>query len=211
MIAIYYYRVTYIFGTLSILKDFYLKKSKHISKLNQINMKKVLLALTVAIFLITSLNAQKRTSATPIIFSLGIEPAIPIGNFQDVYSFGIGASLQGEYNPADDLGLTLNTGYINYSGKNITFGGVTIDAGNFGVIPFLAGVKYYFSEKVYGHGQLGAAFSTSSGGGTSFAYTPGVGFILSKNIDVLVKYVAYSKNSETLSSIAARLAYNFGK
>ncbi|MEP6594495.1 MAG: outer membrane beta-barrel protein [Ginsengibacter sp.] len=174
-------------------------------------MKKVLLGLTIIALGITSANAQKGTSSMPITFSIGLEPAIPIGNFQDVYGFGIGGTLQGEYKPADDLGLTLNTGYINYSGKNITFNGVTIDAGNFGIIPFLAGVKYYFSPKAYAHGQLGAAFSTSSGGGTSFAYTPGVGFILSKNIDLLVKYVAYSKNKETLSSIGARLAYNFGK
>jgi len=86
-------------------------------------MKKVFLALTIVTLLIASVNAQKGTSATPIIFSFGLEPAIPIGNFQDIYSFGIGGSLQGEYNPADDLGLTLNVGYISYSGKNITFGG----------------------------------------------------------------------------------------
>lgn len=173
-------------------------------------MKKVFLVLSVITLTITSLKAQNGTS-TPINFSIGLEASLPIGDFADLYGFGIGGSLQGEYKPSDDLGLTLNAGYINYSGKKITFGGVTIDAGNFGIVPVLAGVKYYFSPKVYGHGQLGAGFGTSSGAGTSFAYTPGVGFILSKNIDLLVKYVAYSKNKETLSSIGARLAYNFDK
>jgi hypothetical protein len=75
----------------------------------------------------------------------------------------------------------------------------------------LAGVKYYFSPKVYAHGQLGAGFGTSSGSGTSFVYTPGVGFHLSNSVDLLVKYVGYSRSGNTLSSIGARLAYNFGK
>jgi hypothetical protein len=173
-------------------------------------MKKLFLALTILTIGATSLMAQNGTS-TPINFSIGAEASLPIGNFQDVYSFGLGATLQGEYKPANELGLTLNAGYINYFGKNISFGGVTIDAGDFGVIPFLAGVKFYFSPKLYGHGQLGAAFSTTSGGGTSFAYTPGVGFILSKNVDVLVKFVGYSQNGSTLNSLGARLAYNFGQ
>jgi hypothetical protein len=172
-------------------------------------MKKLFLALAIITLGATTLKAQK--SSTPIIWSVGAEASLPIGNFQDVYSFGIGATVQGEYKAADELGLTLNTGYINYFGKSITFGGVSIDANDFGMIPLLAGVKYHFSPQLYAQGQLGAAFSTTSGGGTSFAYTPGVGFTLSRNVDLLVKYLGLSQNNETLHSIGARLAINFGQ
>ncbi|MEP6594496.1 MAG: hypothetical protein ABJA71_01065, partial [Ginsengibacter sp.] len=120
-------------------------------------------------------------------------------------------SLQGEYLPSVDLGLTLNAGYINYSAKDVTLGGVTYKGGSFGIVPVLAGVKYYFSPKAYAHGQLGAGFGTSSGSGTSFIYTPGVGFEISNAIDLLIKYVGYSQNGGNLNSIGARLAYNFGK
>ncbi len=173
-------------------------------------MKKLFLVLTVITIGITSVKAQDKTLSSSILFSIGVEPSLPIGNFGDAYSFGIGGSLQGELQPSVDLGFTLNAGYINYSGKDVRLGGVTYNGGSFGIVPVLAGVKYYFSPKVYGHGQLGAGFGTSSGSGTSFVYTPGVGFYISDNIDLLVKYVGYSQNGGNLNSIGARLAYSFG-
>ena len=167
-------------------------------------MKKLFLALIVITIVIPSVKAQSGISTSSIKFSIGVEPSLPIGDFNDAgYNFGIGASLQGEYKPADDLGLTLNAGYISYSAKD--------DGDNFGIIPTLAGVKYYFSPKVYAHGQLGAGFGTQTGSGTFFVYTPGVGFYISNSVDLLVKFAGYSKSGGTLNSIGARLAYNFGK
>ena len=169
-------------------------------------MKKLLLIFAVTVIATASLHAQ---SSKPV-FSIGVEPALPIGKFKDLgYNFGIGGSLQGEIKVANDLGLTLNAGYMNYSAKDITIGGSTVNGGSFGVVPVLGGVKYYVSPKVYAHGQLGAAIGTSSGSSTSFAYTPGIGFMLSKNFDVLLKYVGYSRKGENLNSIGARLAYSF--
>ncbi|MEO6639032.1 MAG: hypothetical protein ABIN25_12200, partial [Ginsengibacter sp.] len=144
-------------------------------------MKKVILALSLFFILMVKVNAQGQ-----IRFSIGVEPSLPIGDFHDAgYNFGIGGSLQGEYKVADDLGLTLNVGYMNYSAKDITVGGVTFNGGSFGVAPVLGGFKYYFSPKMYGHGQLGVGIGTSKGAGTSFAYSPGIGFMLSNNVDIL--------------------------
>ena len=177
-------------------------------------MKKLLLVTIVALSVVT-VNAQKHVAASsPIIFSIGVEPSLPIGAFHDIgYSFGIGGSLQGEYKAADDFGITLNAGYMNYSAKDYTINGVTFNGGSFGIVPVMAGFKYYFSPKVYGHGQLGVSIGTSSGASSNFTYSPGIGFYVSDNIDLLLKFTGISGGSGggSLNSIGARLAYNFGK
>jgi len=174
-------------------------------------MKKLFLALMVITMAIPSVKAQEKMSSNSSL-SLGVEASLPIGDFNDAgYNFGIGGSLQGEYKPAGDLGLTLNAGFINYFAKETTIAGVHINGKDFGIIPVMAGAKYYFSPKVYAHGQLGAGFGTTSGSGTFFTYTPGIGAYLSNKVDLMVKFVGYSKSGGTWNSIGARLAYNFGK
>jgi hypothetical protein len=80
-----------------------------------------------------------------------------------------------------------------------------------GVIPILAGAKFFFGEgnKMYGHAQLGYVLSTVSGGGGAFGYAPSLGYYVSPNFDIALKYLAFSKNSYTTGSINLRLAYNF--
>ena len=175
-------------------------------------MKKLILAFSI-FAIATSVNAQTK----PTRFSIGVEAALPMGDFNTAgYKFGIGGSAQIEHKVASDLGLTLNAGYITFSNT------VSGDKYHFSEIPVLAGVKYWFSPKVYAHGQLGAIFNStkfpsSLGGGTysstGFGYSPGVGFLISNNVDLLIKYVGNSvsnKNSGysggTASTLGARLA-----
>src|SRR5687767_6374485 len=115
-------------------------------------MKKLFLVVIIAAML-ASANAQESTRDKNILFSIGVEGSLPIGDFGDTHSFGIGGSLQGEYKPDVDLGLTLNAGYITYSGKDLPLIG---KVESFGLIPVLGGVKYYFGGGAYAHGQLGA-------------------------------------------------------
>ncbi len=176
-------------------------------------MKKLFLA-AIIVLTVASVNAQDKvmSSGSSIQFSIGVEPSLPIGDFNDIgYNFGIGGSLQGEYKASDDLGITLNAGYLNYSGK-FDYLGTEIKF-NTGMVPVLAGFKYYFTPKVYGHGQLCVSIFTGDSDGTYFTYTPGVGFYISNNIDLLVKYTGISggKGGGNLNSIGARLAYNFGR
>ena len=164
-----------------------------------IRMKKLLFLLCTT-FLITSVTQAQHSAP---IFSIGIEPSLPIGTFGDISSFGIGASAQGEIRPSSNLGLTLNVGYISYTYKPAIGGSV-------GFIPVLAGAKYFFSPKVYGHAQLGASFP-SGGGSTSFTYSPGIGFQLSKAVDALIKFTGMSSGGYSYNSLGLRLAYNFGQ
>lgn len=62
---------------------------------------------------------------------------------------------------------------------------------------------------MYGHAQLGYAVSTQSGGGGAFAYAPSIGYYVSPNLDLALKYLASSKNGATDGSVNLRVAYNF--
>ncbi len=118
-------------------------------------------------------------------------------------SLAYGADIQADFGVASSTFITVSGGYEGYSWKG---GG-----GSFGIIPLLAGAKFFFGEmnKVYGHAQLGYAISTTSGGGGAFAYAPSLGYYVSPNFDIGLKYLAYSKNGSTNGSVNLRFAYNF--
>ena len=177
------------------------------SNQKQKTMKKILFIAVLTAVSFAGFAQSEKTESKALKFSIGVEGALPIGDFGDVYSFGIGGSLQGEYKVAPELGLTLNAGYINYSVKDKFKG---FGSESFGLIPVMAGIRYYFGEqKVYASAQLGAAFSTEKDGQTSFAYTPGIGYYFSPNFDAQLKYIGYSVKGGNSNTIGLRLAYNF--
>jgi len=53
-------------------------------------------------------------------------------------------------------------------------------SGSLNFIPLLGGVKYSFSEKLYGSGQLGLSIYTG-GGGSNFTKAPGIGYQINEN------------------------------
>jgi hypothetical protein len=166
-------------------------------------MKKFFLSTAMLIAVVVTVNAQSTESKT-LKFSVGVEAGLPLGDFKEGWKFGIGGSAQGEYAAAEKLGVTLNAGFLSFTGKTIEGDKVP----SMSVVPVLAGAKYYFTEKVYGHAQAGISFF-NNGGGSAFTYSPGIGIKAGENIDVLVKYQAASKSGSTVSFIGARIAYNF--
>ncbi|KAA9041136.1 hypothetical protein FW778_03610 [Ginsengibacter hankyongi] len=166
-------------------------------------MKKTILAVAVLTISIASVKAQDDKSSKKTGISIAVNAGIPISS-PSVYSFAFGADLQADFAATEGLKITASGGYENYSIKS-SFGG-----GRSGFIPLLAGAKFNLgSDKVYGHAQLGYAFSTESGGGGAFAYAPSIGYYFSPNFDGSIKYLAFSKNSTTIGEIGVRLAYNF--
>lgn len=169
-------------------------------------MKKFLLCAAVAAASVTTASAQSTSGAKKPLFSAGVEAALPVGDFKEGYKFGFGATVQGEYPATEKLGITLNAGYLSFVGKTIEYLGEKYKNEAQGVIPVLAGAKYYFTGNVYGHAQIGLSFF-NHGVGSAFTYSPGIGIKASENIDVLVKYQAASKDGSTASFIGARIAY----
>ncbi len=164
---------------------------------NSINMKKVILSLAVICITTLSASAQKGFN-----FSVAANLGIPVGDLSPYASFAYGGDVQGEYMTSSTFSLTLNAGYIGFSAKS----GYSISGG---LVPVLGGFRYYFSPKVYGTGQIGISFATSSGGGSAVTYSPGVGFKLGSNFDILAKYQSASKNGSDNSFVGVRAAYIF--
>jgi hypothetical protein len=139
-------------------------------------MKKVILFAAFAVVGFASF-AQK-DGDSKLKFSVGVDAALPIGDFGKSYSFGIGTSAQADFKVADNFAITGSVGYLSFIGKSITIGGTSYKIKASGQVPLLVGGKYNFSENFYGHAQLGYSFSTASGGGSSFTYAPGIGYSL---------------------------------
>lgn len=153
--------------------------------------------------------AVKAQDTRPLKFSIGLEAALPVGDFADASSFGIGGSAQADYLVAEKLALTLNAGYISFQGKDYELGGVTYKTGSTGFIPVLAGFKYDLTPQLYGSAQLGVTFSDEKDSGSVFTYAPGLGYKFSENFDALLKYTGYSKDGSTASTVGLRIAYTF--
>ena len=164
-------------------------------------MKQTILVMLLAAFYVAG-HAQAG-GTTGGKFSIGLEAGKPIGEVGKFYSHLLGGSLQYEMKPDSDIGITVNGGYQNYSIKSSNGGG------SVGFVPLLAGVKYYFVPAAFFHAQLGAAFGTDKGQGTSFTYSPGIGFNLSRNFDATLKYTGISNKGGNLDNVGLRIGYNF--
>lgn len=159
-----------------------------------IDMRKLILTFAILAFTVYA-KAQEKSTSLSIAANIGLPTTTG-------YSFAYGADLQADFAVASTTKITASAGYEGYSWKG---GG-----GSTGLVPLLAGAKFFFGEggKTYGHAQLGYSFFTKGGGG-AFTYAPSVGYYVSSNFDLALKYLAASKNGTTLGSINLRAAYNF--
>ena len=176
-------------------------------------MKKLILALTITVVAF-SVKAQDKTTSPAKKTSFEIGANIGTG-LSDGTKLGVGADLQADINMGNSLKFTLSGGYENVSYKAKNISGVVYPEGNTNFIPVLAGLKYYFSPKVYGHGQAGYSFSTTKNGGGAFSFAPSLGFLVGNNFDIAVKYVNIGKSNGqkfyggSIGLAELRLAYNF--
>jgi hypothetical protein len=155
-------------------------------------MKKLAFLLISACFILIvngqdTYSTQSSSTTKHFIWSIGINPSIPLGHFSDLSGFGFGGNFQGEYKPGK-AGITLNFGYIDYFGK--TTNGISYS--DFKYWPLMGGLKYYLG-KSYLHGQLGAGFG-SNGLGTSFWYGAGYGINFGKAIDAELQYMGWKQH-----------------
>lgn len=177
-------------------------------------MKKILLSL-VGVALMSGLAAQESR------VSLGLEAGLPMGDFGDFYGVGIGGTLGFEIPVGDNLGVVAQAGYLSFAGKEYDLGIVKVEGASLGAIPIQVGAKYYFTDNQEG-AYLGALTgvhllsSEGSDGSTNFGVAPLLGFFVTENLDIAVRYqMLFDKNeltdeSVTNSYLGIRAAYTFG-
>ncbi|MGM9475918.1 outer membrane beta-barrel protein [Pedobacter sp. GSP4] len=159
-------------------------------------------AAVVALFFTTNANAQSSQK-----LGVGITAGIPTS---DAYSVALGADLRYQFDIDKQLSIPVTAGYTRLLGKEI--GNTGVDFADYGYIPVKAGVKYFFNTTgsgIYGLAELGAGFGTASGSGTSFVYSPAVGYAWSNGLDLGVKYEGLAQNGTSTGFFGLRLAYGF--
>ncbi len=125
-----------------------------------------------------------------------------------------GLALGGELPIGDNMGLTFETGYDMIM--------VEGDGASAALIPFQAGLKYYFTDNeggMYLHGQTGVTmykvtvdlggFGTASASTTNLSFGVGPGFLVNEHIDLGADYNMILADGGSLSFIAVRAAYKF--
>ncbi|RFZ82081.1 hypothetical protein DYU05_15740 [Mucilaginibacter terrenus] len=167
-------------------------------------MKKILFAILFVVGAASTCFAQSSSETGK--FSLGLNAGLPVGSAHDVSSFAGGLDLKYDLPIATGTFFTISGGYTRFFYND--FGKAVSGEKGAGFVPLKAGIKHYFDQGFYGEGQLGAVFSTQSGGGTGFAYAPGLGYTFDGGFDVGVRYEGWSKNGTT-SQVALRLGISF--
>lgn len=172
-------------------------------------MKKLVLLLAVGSLLNYAAFAQKKddkkSTETPSI-GVGVDVAFPMGDLADVSKFGIGGTVKIAF-PAGPGAVTVTTGYINFSGKDVTVGNLTMTTSSTYLIPFKAGYRLNLGQGFNIEPQLGYSAGKNSSGG--FTYAAGLGYIINDQVDLSARYEGVSKSGSTLSFIGLRVAYNF--
>ncbi len=164
-----------------------------------------------------------KTTASGIHYSIGVDAGIPTGKLSDNYNWNLGGSLQADIPVASQLFVTVNAGYNNIFGKDVTVGAVTVKATDIQLLPVKAGLKYFPVQNFYIQGEAGAAFvlnktKIGADNSTAFIYAPQIGYQFplsgSNYIDAGVRYEASTKLKSTVADskvnfVGLRVAYGF--
>lgn len=159
-----------------------------------------------ALFIGTNVNAQS-TPKSALRFGIGLEGLAPVGNLHNVSNIGVGGTARLQYGLADNLALTLTSGYYNFFGKKIP--GTDENYDSFGIVPLKAGIKAFVSQNIYLGAEVGAGFETHEGGNTKLLASPGIGWA-NQSWDIGARYENYSGQSNNYGTIGLRIAYGFG-
>ncbi|MDB5005462.1 MAG: hypothetical protein JWQ34_3687 [Mucilaginibacter sp.] len=164
-----------------------------------------------------------KTTTSGIRYSIGVDAGIPTGKTSDTYKWNLGGSLQVDIPVASQLFVTVNAGYNNVFGKDVTVGATTVKATDIQLLPAKAGLKFFPVNNFYIQGEAGAAFvlnktKIGADNSTAFIYAPQIGYQFalggSSYIDAGVRYEATSKlvstnNDSKVNFVGLRVAYGF--
>lgn len=179
----------------------------YICSIKQTEMKKIIVFTLVTFLTSTIIMAQ---TDSKFRFSVGPELSFALGSFSNSHSIGIGGSAQAEISLQEHLYGTATFGVIAYNGKSIPNTNSTTKMQI--IIPLRVGAKYFLSGGIYVAAQMGVGFLNNYYTGTSFSYSPQIGYEFKtksdKALDATFKYEGYSKDG-TLGAIGFRLAYIF--
>ena len=171
----------------------------------------LLVVLFVVTLSVSAQNSSKSSDEKPFKIGAGAMIGLPVGDLSNAASLAYGVDLLAEYAVDPSFGVALSLGYVDFALKS-DYKNALNELGikaKMGMVPVLVGGKYYFSEMLYGSAQVGISFSTQSGGGSAFTFAPGIGYKISNNFDLMLKYQSASKNGSSTAFIGLRAGLSF--
>lgn len=172
-------------------------------------MKKLLLLLFAGMLLSDAGHAQSKAGASKL--GLGLEVAIPTGDYKQVADYGKGFSLLYQKPVTERLSITGSAGYLRFSGPAV-FNNIKYKEG---YVPIKAGARYFIAPYIFGMAEIGLPISTAngSGSGIAFIYSPGLGTSIkvmrTGALDISVRYESWLRSNGTRSFGGIRAGYNF--
>ncbi len=164
-------------------------------------MKKLLLFAALAVFGIGTSFAQGDVK-------LGINGAIPMGDFDEAYSFGVIADVAYLFDINETFKVGPMTSFLYYFGKDQegSIGDVEIevDADDAAFLPLGGTARFYLDEAFYFGADLGYGIGISPDGNDGgFYYRPRAAYNFG-NIGIVLSYSGVALDGATFSSL------NFG-
>ncbi len=177
-------------------------------------MKKLMTILFVVMLFTGVISAQDKS------LGVGLNVALPMGNFGDFAGTGFGGTVVFEMEFSPQLNGTATAGYITWGGKD--FGSFSY---TYSAIPILVGAKYFFMPTggFYGHGQIGFylfsvdvespsgnSFFTGSSSSTEFTISLGAGYEIPINENLMADIGAAYIIISDLGHVGIRAGVIFG-
>ena len=129
---------------------------------------KKLAQLLFVLLVLTSCSAFGQGSTSQWAVGVKAQGGLPMGDFKNFSDFGFGGTVWAGYMMDPNATLTLRSGYVRFSGKDFSIGGVTVKSSS-GVIPITAGLRYFFmpgDTRVYGAAEGGLYLLNASADAT---------------------------------------------
>jgi hypothetical protein len=166
-------------------------------------MKKLLLSAAFVALGMGISNAQEGG------FAAGIKAVVPMGDFADFSSFGIGAEVMYLHPVSDKFTLGGSVGYTTFFTDDIEFLGTTLEIDDVAFLPIALKAMYSLGDSGFGLGaDVGYAVGINKGNDGGLLYEPKLVF----NTDMLLFSVGYqgvSNDGDSLESIQIGAAYKF--
>lgn len=140
-------------------------------------MKKLFLLSIIAVFGLTSVNAQGGAN-------VGINAGLITGDFSDGYSFNLALDLNYLWEVSDQIEAGVATGYSHSFGKDVD--GFKADDAQF--LPLAAAGRINISEEFAVGVDLGYAIGINDGNDGGFYYAPRVQYSVSESTDIVAAY-----------------------
>ncbi|TCC90436.1 hypothetical protein EZ428_14270 [Pedobacter frigiditerrae] len=160
------------------------------------NSTKFLASAAAALAMFFSVNANAQSPKFGIGLNVGAGTSAGT-------NLAIGGDLRYQFDIDKQLSVPITAGYTNIGIKNSDL--------TLAFIPVKAGLKYFFNDTgsgAYGLAEAGAGFAAGDNTGTSFVYSPAIGYSWSNGLDLAAKYEGYSNNG-SVGYAGIRLAYGF--